>query len=208
MEKIISLDDYERKDTFLMFHNRDNPFLFLTVKLDITNIVNYCKGNKPHYATISYIICKTVNEVDNFKYRFVDGKIVYYDNINIGYTQKTNNDIGFFQTENIDDYNKYIKEYKRIEKEYFDGINNIDGGHDQIWVSCAPWMDFTGLIVPYDKNITIPQFIWGKFFNERKRVYTHLMIMAHHGFVDGQHIGDFVSRLENNIKGFNVEGDE
>ena len=208
MDKIISLEDYERKDTFLMFHNRDNPFLFLTVKLDITNLINYCEIHKYHYATISYVICKTINEVDNFKYRLVDGKIAYYDKINIGYTQKTNNDVGFFQTEYIDDYGEYIKEYNRRESDYNKGLEGVDYGQKQIWVSCAPWMDFTSLVVPFDKNITIPQFIWGKFFKEGKKVFTHLMIMAHHGFVDGQHIGDFVNKLEKNIDGFNVEGVE
>lgn len=74
MDKIISLEEYERKDTFLMFHNKDNPFLFLTVKLDITNLINHCEIHKYHYATISYVICKTVNEVDNFKYRLVGGQ--------------------------------------------------------------------------------------------------------------------------------------
>lgn len=69
-------------------------------------------------------------------------------------------------------------------------------------------MDFTSLVVPFDKNITIPQFIWGKFFKEGEKVFTHLMIMAHHGFVDGQHIGAFVNKLEKNIEGFNVEGVE
>ena len=208
MDKIISLEDYERKDTFLMFHNRDNPFLFLTVKLDITNLINYCEIHKYHYATISYVICKTINEVDNFKYRLVDGKIAYYDNINIGYTQKTNNDVGFFQTEYIDDYGEYIKEYKRRESDYNKGLEGVDYGQKQIWVSCAPWMDFTSLVVPFDKSVTIPQFIWGKFFKEGDKVFTHLMIMAHHGFVDGQHIGDFVNKLEKNIEGFNVEGVE
>ena len=168
MDKIISLEDYERKDTFLMFHNRDNPFLFLTVKLDITNLINYCEIHKFHYATISYVICKTINEVDNFKYRLVDSNIAYYDKINIGYTQKTNNDVGFFQTEYIDDYGEYIKEYKRRESDYNKGLEGVDYGQKQIWVSCAPWMDFTSLVVPFDKNITIPQFIWGKFFKEGK----------------------------------------
>ena len=208
MEKRYNINDFERKDTFFLYHNRNNPFIFLTVKLDITNIFKYCKKNKNTYATMGYLICKTVNEIENFKYRYEDGDVVYYDKVNIGYTQKKKNDVGFYFTEFNNDYEEYLKEYKLQEEEFLKGINKENGGHDQIWVSCAPWFDFTGLITPFDKNITIPQFIWGKFFLEGEKTFTHLMIMVHHGFVDGQHIGDFVNKLEININKFNKERKE
>ena len=116
--------------------------------------------------------------------------------------------MGFYDTEYNESFKEYIREYDRASKDFYDGVKNKDMRFDQIWVSCTPWYDFTGLVTPFDKRVTIPQFIWGKYFNENGKVYVHLMIMANHGFVDGEHIGLFISRLEENIENFGKERDE
>ncbi len=52
---------------------------------------------------------------------------------------------------------------------------------------------------PYEKDLTIPQLIWDKFIFIEDHVYTNLMIMSHHGFVDGFHIGKFLNILDEKI---------
>ena len=81
--KEIRIDDYERKEIFQQFNNEDNPFIYITIKLDVTNVYNYCNQYKHHYATMGYLIGKTVNEVDSFRYRLVDDKIIQYDKVGI-----------------------------------------------------------------------------------------------------------------------------
>ena len=58
---------YDRINLFNHYQTFDNPFLILTTKIDITNIVNYCKKEGSFYATMGYLITKTVNNIDVFK---------------------------------------------------------------------------------------------------------------------------------------------
>ena len=37
------IKDYCRQDLFDYYHKRSNPFVFVTTKIDITNIYDYCK---------------------------------------------------------------------------------------------------------------------------------------------------------------------
>jgi len=67
-------------------------------------------------------------------------------------------------------------------------------------LSCQPWFNFTGVIPPFDKSITIPQLIWDRFTFEGNRCYINLMIMVHHGFADGYHIGKLIEKIENTIQ--------
>ena len=78
------IKNYCRQDLFDYYHKRSNPFVFVTTKIDITNIYDYCKIHKYHYATIAYVFGSAMNEIEEFKYRYENGKIYKYDKLNIG----------------------------------------------------------------------------------------------------------------------------
>ena len=66
---IKEIENYKRKDLFDLYHQRTNPFIILTTKIDITNIVEYCKEHRNFYGTFGYLIGKTANNIAAFKYR-------------------------------------------------------------------------------------------------------------------------------------------
>ena len=55
-------------------------------------------------------------------------------------------------------------------------------------------------VTPFDKNITIPQFLWDKFSFENNKCYINLNIMVHHGFADGYHISLFLKEFNEIIE--------
>ena len=79
----IEVEDFKRQKLFEQYDNKTNPFLFVTTKVDITNIYNYCKVNRNFFATMGYFISLVVNEMDCFKYRKENGKIYKYDTLKI-----------------------------------------------------------------------------------------------------------------------------
>ena len=188
------LKDFERQGLFEQYHAKDNPFLYVTTKVDITNIYNKCKK---YYATIAYFIAVALNDIDNFKYRYEDGKIYKYDKLNPNFTQMFDDkNIGYFTCQFKDTYAEFIKEYccmqdmfQKNQKTYA----NEDPG--EVWCSYVPWYNFSSILTPFDKRITIPQFIWDKFSFENDKTYINLSIMAHHGFVDGYHVGLFIEKF-------------
>ena len=40
----IEANEFKRKELFEHYDKKTNPFLFITTKVDVTNIYNYCKG--------------------------------------------------------------------------------------------------------------------------------------------------------------------
>jgi chloramphenicol O-acetyltransferase len=203
---LIEIENFKRKNIFERYHSCDNPFIFITVKIDVTNAVNYCKINKNFYATMGYCVTKAVNQIEEFKYRYVNGKFYYCDNVKTNYTQMhKDGSIGYFDlSQHKDNYSEYIEMFLKDQKDFLEKNEyNTSSKYDEIWVSCSPWLNFSSLITPYDKNMIIPQFIWDKYYKENDKYYVNMMIMVHHGFADGSHIGKFISKLEEEIRNFN-----
>ncbi len=198
------IKNFERKELFEHYNSNDNPFVIITSQIDVTNIVNYCKEHKNFYATLGYLVATTANEIDAFKYRYIDGKIYYCDKIISNYTEMLgDNSIGYFNVELKDNFDDYIEEYKKVKADFLERkYYNNTSPEEAIWLSCSPWISFTSLIPPYSKKNTIPQFIWDKYVEENDTYKIHIMILVHHGFADGSHIGKFINRLEEKIKKF------
>lgn len=195
------INNFNRMELFKHYNSNTNPFSFVTTRVDITKLYNFCLKNKNYYATIGYYVAKAANLVEEFKYRYEDGKIVKYDKIHPNFTQMFDDEtIGYFACELKDNYDEFINEYKEVYKRFLNthtSINKNDGS--EIWLSCEPWFQFTGVVPPFNKEITIPQVIWDKFSIEDGKCYIHMMIMIHHGFADGYHIGKFINTFKSLI---------
>lgn len=150
---------------------------------------------------MGYLITNAVNQIDAFKYRHDGKKILYYEKLKSNFTQmREDENISFFTLPYEENYQQYIENFNQIQNEFLQD-NNYPVSHelDEIWFSCIPWFSFTGLVTPFRKSISIPQFIWDKYRKVDNQYYIHLMIMAHHGFVDGIHIAKFIHLLEESI---------
>lgn len=193
--------DFKRQELFNMYNSRTNPFSIVTTKIDITNIYNLCKVKKHYYASIAYFLTKAMNNVDEFKYRYINNKIYKCDIIKPSFTDiLDDNTIGFYTCEMLDDYDAFLAHFDEIKTSFLKREYEGKEDHEVVWLSCQPWFNFSGVIPPYDKNITIPQLNWDRFTFENDRCYINLMIMVHHGFADGYHIGQLIESIENTIK--------
>ncbi len=195
------IENFYKQDIFNMFHKKDNPFSFVTTRIDITNIYKLCQEKKHIYATMGYYLCLALNEVEEFKYRFEENNFYKYDKINPSYTEQySDGTIGFFTVPLKEDYEAFIEDYIKIKDKFLKRDYKEEEQQNVVWLSCEPWFNFTSVISPYEKDLTIPQLIWDKFIFIDHHVYTNLMIMSHHGFVDGAHIGQFLNHLNEKIK--------
>lgn len=204
MEKEIK--NFKRKELFEMYHSRTNPFAFVTTKVDITKLYKLGKKYGTQYGVIAYYITKVVNEIDGFKMRYIDGEFMYYDEIKPKFTDMIDEDlIGFFGSKYTLDLDKFIEDYKKCKESFKERReSDSDNSEDVIWLSCQPWYSFTGITPPFDKSITIPQFNWDKFEITEDKVTMNLLIVVHHGFVDGFQIGKFINRLQKEINEIDV----
>ena len=132
-----------------------------------------------------------------------NNKFYYCDFVKPGYTQMyKDGDIGYFHLPKYNSYKDYIEKFIKAQDDFYNK-NTYDSGDspiDDVWVSCAPWFSFNGLVPPFKKEITIPQVIWDKYELVNDKYYMNVMIMIHHGFADGSHIGKFIDSLNEKIK--------
>lgn len=191
----VEIKDFDRKDIFKHYNDKNNPYLYITTKIDITNIYKNCKS---YYASIAYFMTLAINQIDNFKYRYEDNKIFKYEVLKPNFTQMfDDNNIGFFTCDFKKTYSDFLVEYKDV-KEKFHTNHKSYANDDQgeIWFSYVPWFNVSSIMSPFDKENTIPQFMWDKFYHEDGRTFVNLTIMVHHGFADAYHVKLFLEKFD------------
>ncbi|MDE6550312.1 MAG: hypothetical protein K2M44_02265 [Clostridia bacterium] len=198
MERKKIINRYKRAEVYDIYNKRDCPFCFIMTKIDITNIVKYCKKHKHYYATIAWALMMATNDMFEMRIRYEDGEFYEYDLMHPEFMLPFENGIaGCLGCEMKKNYVEFIQEYDK-QKSIFENLQeNIycqDNG--TIWISCEPWMELSSIIPPFDKKIDFQRFIWDKIKKEKGHYTVNILIMFHHGYLDGQHVAQFLDKFK------------
>ena len=106
----------------------------------------------------------------------------------------------------VDDIIEYCKlAYKTAneQREYFKGPL----GNDVFQCSPMPWVTFTHISHTNSgkKDNATPLFDWGKYHEKNGRIMIPISVQAHHSFVDGIHVGQFVNGLHIRVTSENID---
>ena len=204
--RIIDEATWERAMHCMVFRNSVEPAFCITFEADVTEFKKYVKNSNLSFTlAMVYAVCKCANQIEAFRYRFVDGKVVLFDNIDTAFTylnKKTN----LFKVVNVpmmDNLREYCANAKKIADEqeaYFTGPL----GNDVFQCSPMPWVTYTHISHTNSgkKDNATPLFDWGKYCEKDGRIMMPISVQAHHSFVDGIHIGEFVDLLEKYLASF------
>ena len=204
--RIIDETTWERAMHCMVFRNSVEPAFCITFEADVTEFKKYVKNSNLSFTlAMVYAVCKCANQIEAFRYRFVDGKVVLFDNIDTAFTyfnKKTN----LFKVVNVpmmDNLREYCANAKKIADEqeaYFTGPL----GNDVFQCSPMPWVTYTHISHTNSgkKDNATPLFDWGKYCEKDGRIMMPISVQAHHSFVDGIHIGEFVDLLEKYLASF------
>ena len=204
--RIINEATWERAMHCMVFRNSVEPAFCVTFEADVTELKKYVKDNNISFTlAMVYAVCRCANQIEAFRYRYVDGKIVLFDNIDTAFTylnKKTN----LFKVVNVPmmgDLKEYCINAKKIadeQEEYFMGSL----GNDVFQCSPMPWVTYTHISHTNSgkKDNATPLFDWGKYYVKDGRIMMPISVQAHHSFVDGIHIGEYVDLLEKYLASF------
>lgn len=204
--KIIDENTWERAMHCRVFRNSVEPAFCVTFETDVLGLKKYVKENNLSFTlAMVYAVCKCANQIEAFRYRFVDGKIVLFDNIDTAFTY-LNKETGLFKVVNVpmmDDLKDYCINAKKIaddQEAYFAGPL----GNDVFQCSAMPWVTYTHISHTNSgkKDNATPLFDWGKYYEKDGKLMMPVSVQAHHSFVDGIHIGEFVDVLEKYLANF------
>ena len=198
---LIDETNWERAMHCMIFRNSVEPAFCVTFEADITNFKRKVREQGLSFTiSMVYAVCKCANEIENFRYRFIDGKVVLFDKIDTAFTY-LNDETKLFKVvnvpmlDNIKDYVELAAKTAREQKEYFTGPL----GNDVFQCSPMPWVTYTHISHTNSgkKDNAVPLFDWGKYYEKEGKIYIPISVQAHHSFVDGLHIGLFVDKLQN-----------
>jgi chloramphenicol O-acetyltransferase type B len=198
--EVIDESTWERAMHCMVFRNSIEPAFCVTFEADITEFKNKVKEEGLSFTlAMVYAVCKCANEVEALRYRFLDGKVVLYERIDTAFTY-LNKETGLFKVvnvpfiENLSEYVALATKTAEEQQEYF----TAPLGNDVFQCSPMPWVTYTHISHTNSgkKDNATPLFDWGKYYEKDGRVLIPISIQAHHSFVDGIHIGQFVDALQ------------
>lgn len=198
--KVIDEKTWDRAMHCMVFRNSIEPAFCVTFEADITNFKSKIKEQGLSFTmAMVFAVCKCANEMEAFRYRFLDGQIVLFDKVDTAFTY-LNKETELFKVVNVpfvDNINEYCKtalQTAQDQKEYFTGPL----GNDVFQCSPMPWVTYTHISHTNSgkKDNATPLFDWGKYYEKNGKIILPISVQVHHSFVDGLHIGQFVDKLQ------------
>ncbi|OJU12447.1 MAG: chloramphenicol acetyltransferase [Clostridiales bacterium 43-6] len=209
-DKYIEIDEqnWKRAEHCRIFRNSLEPCYCVTLELDITRFLHKVKEKKLSFTlSMIFAVTKCANRIEEFRYRFINGKIVLYHKINTTFTY-LNPETELFKvvpaemTDSMDEYVRRAGEAAENQTEYFTGP--LDNGI--FLFSPLPWVSYTHIshTVSGKKDNAIPLFDWGKYFAREGKILLPFSVQVHHSFVDGIHVGKLVNGLQEYLNSSNL----
>jgi len=202
--KIIDLKQYNRLDHFRHFLNMQNPFVSVTVQLDITEWFAKNKAlGRPFFLSFNYALCRAANAVPQLRQRIKDGGIIEYENcISSFIVMRDDGSYRYCNVSTNTDFEEYLSTAlkKELEAKKEEHLVEEDGILSYFFVSCVPWFSYSAVSLPYpDNSFSNVSFTIGKYYKEGESIKIPVSIMANHALVDGLHIAAFYSSLEKEL---------
>jgi chloramphenicol O-acetyltransferase type A len=148
---------------------------------------------------------KASNQVKEFKYRIVNGDVFEFESLDINFNLLAGNNcfVSKRVSHDLDEgsFNKKVQSIKSNTPNK--GELNIDPSEDMglVITSYLPWMDIQSINEPiFNKDESFIKIVYGRYEKVGDKFYLSMSVRAHHGLVDGVHIGQFFDLLEKSIK--------
>ena len=202
--KKIDISSWNRKEHFEFFSKMKNPNLGLVANVNCTKAFSKAKKEGiSFFAFYMHKSMKAVNQIPELKYRLINGEIFELEKINCGSTiGRPDRTFSFSCTEYDDDFEVFNtnlqNEIKEVQNSTGMRLNTDVGRIDLVRCTTIPWVSFTSLLHPTndDNTDSVPKLSFGKVFEQNGEKFLPTSVEAHHGLVDGFHIGEYFRLFE------------
>ena len=203
MKQKLDINNWNRKEHFEFFSQMEEPFFGFTVPLDCTGA--YQKAKDLNISFFIYYLHKTLvaaNAIECFRYRIENGEVYVYDKINVSATiMREDKTFGFSFIE----FDEDIQKFNMNAKNEIERIQNTTGLFTRefndvnlIHFSAVPWINFSGVSHArgFSYPDSCPKIAFGEMTEDNGKKTMPFSIHAHHGLMDGYHIGLFLEKMK------------
>lgn len=203
MAKYLDVTNWARRDLFEFFRGYDNPFFNVCTRLDVTSLLALLRDcpDVSVSLTYHYFALRIANQIEPFRYRLRDDRVLVHEVIHGGTTVLLPNESFAFAYFNYEkDFGKFIGAAQQAVNviRSGEGIFKPEAGDDRIHFTTLPWVSFTSFAHARNWNAgdSVPKIAFGKFFKENERILLPISVEVHHALMDGLHVGRYLTRLE------------
>ncbi len=198
------VDNWERAEQYHFYSQKKMPHYAVAAYVDVTPLLQFKRREQlSFYLSLVYLVTQSLNSIDNFHLRIVDGQVVRYDRIETNFTHKLPHEqvfrcyTGAFEG-TLREYVERTSAAIIGQTTFFAGLGDIPNA---AYCSCVPTLDATCITNPGMENPddAIPRINWGKYVLREGRWMLNITFTANHRFIDGYHIGLFFERLQEAI---------
>lgn len=203
--QLVDFNSWKRKEHFEFFSQFEEPFFGITCELNCTAAYQYCKSKQiSFFLYYLYQALAAAQVIENFRYRIVDGNVYLYDRINASPTiMRPDGTFGFSYMDYSEDFDTFYSEAVKVRAAVQAGSGLIPAvsGENVIHFSTLPWIRFTS--VSHARSFSFPDSAPKVTFGKLTIVGDHRVIPvsvhAHHGLVDGYHVGLYFEALRQRL---------
>lgn len=210
--KIIDLETWDRREHYRFFRNAAYAHYNIGTDLDITHFRTKVKTQGlPFSFAMTYAVSAAMNLVEAFRYRIHDDQVVLHNMIHPAFTYVAP-DKKYFKLIVVDlklpmaEFITVAREKALTQRDYF-VLADLEGRDDFIFISSIPKVSFTHLshTVSANRDDAVPRLSWGKFYERNGRIMLPFNVQAHHAFVDGDHMGDYIETMQGWLDGYSID---
>ncbi len=205
MTTYLDVTTWSRRDLFEFFRNFDNPYFNICTRLDVTNLLLFLRSRPDLNVSLAYhyFALRVANEIEPFRYRLRDGRVVIHEVINGGTTVLTPNESFTFAYFDFDeDFERFMLGAQHSVSDA-KASNSFEptANDDTIYFTTLPWVSFTSFAHArnWGREDSVPRIAFGKFVQENERTFLPFSIEVHHALMDGLHVGRYINRLQESL---------
>lgn len=210
----LDMDTWNRAELFREFIGMTTSVYDMTVRMDVTNLIHYCKDNgQSFFINYLYLALRELNAIPEFRMRVHNREPYLYSRIDCSFTVA--NIYGYFVNRSTEftDYKTFYQNVSAIAERAKNEKNTHPGNSDLsrtdlIYFSVIPWVDYQSMTLPVLTNPhgtsdqtynTVPCVGWGKYVEENGRFKMSMHIKVSHAFVDGKPLADAFNNIQTAI---------
>ena len=203
----IDVESWNRKRLFYNYLGTDFPYIIITANVDVTKPLQFAREHKVSFnLAMVYLSTKTLDRIENFRYRFIDGKPFI-----INHTRALVNHIipghelfvmgeGLYPCDDIIEFCRVTHE-RQMSATPESMQDKVRHKLDIINFTSIPWVQYTGFIrtVIHNGVDNAPKMSFGKYFEDPVNpgtIWMPVSCQTHHGLMDGRHVGEFYQNLQ------------
>jgi len=201
--RTVDMSRESRRDQFAYFQTLSNPYVGVTVQVDVTELAVWCRERgTSFFLAVLYAAVRAANGVPELRRRIRGDQVVEYDRCPSSHTVALPDGTYCYCSLEVDRPFREFLPYAAAEQARAMEHPSLEDREQErlLFVSCVPWLSYTALVqptpVPADSN---PRITWGKYDRQGERILLPVSLLANHALVDGIHIARFYQALEREL---------